>query len=196
MQNSMLMFAFCVFNKKYFFFERNLIQKMKIVRLGQTLVPRLIPSCRMQWGWFTSSVFNMKKLFWADNLMPILIRICRIQWWSSIFFVFDRKDFLGINLVQEIKTVYLGSDLLPRIILICRVQWWCSLLPFATRNTIFGKWSLKKVKIVSLRLNNSNMQNSIVISIFFSFSTEHTLFWQTWFQNSKMLFCFEVKFGT
>ena len=48
MQNSIVKFAFAVFNWKYRFWA-NLIQKIKIVSLTLNLVPRLIRICRIQW---------------------------------------------------------------------------------------------------------------------------------------------------
>ena len=49
MQNSMVVFTFCVLDRKHSFWE-SLVQKLNIVSLSGNLVPRLIPICRIQWG--------------------------------------------------------------------------------------------------------------------------------------------------
>ena len=47
MQNSMMMFAFSIFNQKYLFVA-NMVQKIKIVSLNSNLGPKLIRICRIQ----------------------------------------------------------------------------------------------------------------------------------------------------
>ena len=48
MQNSMVMFGFSVFERKYSIWT-TLIQKLKILSLSENLVPRVIQICLAQW---------------------------------------------------------------------------------------------------------------------------------------------------
>ena len=48
MLNSMIIFTFSVFDRKYPFWA-NLVQKVKIISLSWNLVPRLIRICKIQW---------------------------------------------------------------------------------------------------------------------------------------------------
>ena len=106
MQNSIGMFTFFVFNRKYPVWD-NLFQKIKIVNLRWNLIPRLIRICRIQWYCSLSFVFEWKYLYcanlvqkvtiisWSWNLVPRLIRICWNQWCCSLFSFLTRNSLLG-----------------------------------------------------------------------------------------------------
>ena len=86
MENSMVMFTFFVFGRKYAVWD-NLVQKIKIVSLRWIFVPRLIQLCWIQW---CCSLFS----FLTGNALLGQI-------WSklsifTVFFVSNQKcSFLG-----------------------------------------------------------------------------------------------------
>ena len=93
MQNSMVMFSFSVFDRKYPFWA-NLVQKVKIVSWSWNLVPRLNRIC---WSQFCCSLFS------------ILTRKAVLgQIWSklsifTVFFLFPiRNALFWKNLVQNV----------------------------------------------------------------------------------------------
>ena len=96
MQNSMVMFIFFAFDRKYPFWA-NSVQNIKILTLSWNLVHTPIRTCRIQWLCSIFFVFEWKYPFWANlfqkikivilcwNLVSTLIGTCRIQWWCSFF---------------------------------------------------------------------------------------------------------------
>ena len=58
MQNSMLIFTFSVFDRKFPFWA-NLVQKIKVISLSWNLVPRLIQICKIQW-WCSLFLFSTR----------------------------------------------------------------------------------------------------------------------------------------
>ena len=148
MQNSMVIFTFSAFDRKYPFWE-NLVQKVKMVSLSWILIPRFqleIPFSNK------FSPVNQNCLCW--NLVLKLIRIWRIQWWCSLFSVFDQKyPFLG-KFVPKVKIIYSGWTLEPSLIRICRIRCWFSfLLLFLDRKYPFWVDLVQKFKIFSLSWN-------------------------------------------
>ena len=138
MQNSIVMFTFSAFDRKYPFWA-NLDQKVKIISLMWNLIPPLIGICRIQWRvhffCFGSEMpflgKKVKIISLSRDLVASLIRICRIQWCCSLFLSFFS----------------LSWNLVPTLIRICRIQWWCSLFSFSNRNTLFGEIWSKKLKL-------------------------------------------------
>ena len=106
MQNSMVMFAFLVFDWKYPFWA-NLVLKIKIITFRWNLVARSIRICRTQWccslfsfstgntyfGWMWFKKSKNINLDW--NLVPRLIGICGIQWWCSHFWFLTGSTLFG-----------------------------------------------------------------------------------------------------
>ena len=81
-QNSMVMFTFFVFDRKYLSWAN--FPKFKIACLQWNLVSRL--------GEIWSK--KMRKFFsLSQNMVPGLIRICKIQWWCSVL-LFLTKSIL------------------------------------------------------------------------------------------------------
>ena len=62
MQNSMVMFTFFVFDRKYLFWA-NLVQNVKIISLSRNLVPILIRICKIQWCCWLFSFLTKNVLF-------------------------------------------------------------------------------------------------------------------------------------
>ena len=130
---------------------------------------------------FTFSTFDWKYLFgqiWSKKsnsqfelkFCTRLIWICRIMWkiCGVNFFCFRPENPFWENLVQKIKIVSLSGNLVPRLIWICGVQWWCSLFLFLTINIFLGHIWSKNSKLFKVKFDtkaNSNMQNSMVVSI-------------------------------
>ena len=98
MPNSMMLFNFFVFGRKYFFgqiWSKNQNYHFKL-KFGGWLNSNMQNSMML----FTFFVFDRKCPFGANlvqivniaslrwNLIPTLIRICRIQWCCSFFFCF------------------------------------------------------------------------------------------------------------
>ena len=143
MQNSIVMFTFFVFGRKYPVWD-NFVQKIKIVSLRWNLIPRLIRICWIQW---CCSLFS----FLTGNALLGQI-------WSKLsiftgFFVSDKNALFGGNLVQNFKIVSLRLNLLASLIRICRIQRRYSPFWFSIRNAFFWQvWS----KIVSLKANFSS----------------------------------------
>ena len=67
MQKSMALFNFSALDQKHHL-GVNLVQKIKLVSLSWNLVPRLIPTCRIQWR-CSLFCFGSETHFWA-NLAP------------------------------------------------------------------------------------------------------------------------------
>ena len=96
MHDSMVMFAFFIFEWSCSFRANNLVLKIKIVILSWNLLPRLIRMCRIQWD-VQFLCFQPEVFFWANSVQKIkiislswnfvfgLIWIWRIQWWCSFF---------------------------------------------------------------------------------------------------------------
>ena len=86
MQNSMVMFIFLVFDRKYPFLA-NLVEKVKIISWSLNLVARLIQICWIQWCCSLFSFLTGSALLgqiWSK--LPIF----------TVFFVSDQKcSFLG-----------------------------------------------------------------------------------------------------
>ena len=61
-RNSMVLFSFSVFNRKYPF-RANLVEKVKIVTFRRNLIPRVIPISRIQWC-CSLFLFRPEILFW------------------------------------------------------------------------------------------------------------------------------------
>ena len=93
------------------------------------------------------------------------------------FFVFQRKYLFWVNLVQKVKIISWRRNLVARLIRICRIQWYCSVFIFWVEIPFLGKFGQKnqnchfKLKIGTY--NNSNMQNSMVLFIFFVFDRKY-----------------------
>ena len=106
------------------------------------------------------------------------------------FFVFEWKCPFWANLVQKIKIVTLCWNLVPRLIRICRTHWCYSLFCFWVEIPFLGKFGPKsqnchfKLKIGTY--NNSNMQNSMVMFIFFVFDWKYP-FWANLVQKVKII---------
>ena len=96
MQNSVVVFTFSGFDRKYPFWL-NLVPIFTTICFSWNLVPRLIRICRTQWWYSIFSVLDRKYPFWLNfvqkikivclswNLVSRLSRACKIQWWCSLF---------------------------------------------------------------------------------------------------------------
>ena len=135
MQNSVVMFLFCVFDRKYPF-RANLVQNIQIDSLTWNLVPKVIGM--IVWA---NLVQNIKTDSLTWNFVPRVIRMMVFR-----CFILDRKHPFCANFVKKTKIVSLSWNLVPRIIRISRIQWWCSLFLLQTRNTLYGQiWSKKSI---------------------------------------------------
>ena len=110
---------------------------------------------------------------------------------SVVVFIFsplDGKSLLWANLVEKIKVVSLSRNLVPRLIRTCTIQWQCSLFLFQTGTTLFGQIGPKtqncQLKLRFGTYTSSNMQNAMVVFIFFLFFCFIFLFFLCFF------FCF------
>ena len=146
MQNSVVMFNFFVFDRKYLFWT-NLV-------LSWNLVAGLIQMSRIQWccsiklmpflGKFGPNCqycqFKMKLDYYTNanmrNSMAVLT-----------FFVFDPKCPFCANLVHNVKIVSLRLNLVASLVRICRIHWCCSLFSFSTGNAALGQIWFKKSKL-------------------------------------------------
>ena len=125
MQNSMVMFIFFVFDRKYPFWA-NLVQKVKIISWSWNLVARLIRICWIQW---CCSLFSF--LTGSALLGQIWSKLSIF----TVFFVSDQKrPFLGKFGPKCQK--------FARLIRIRNQRWWiqrwCSLILFSME---FGRKS-------------------------------------------------------
>ena len=77
-QNSMVMFTFFVFDRKYVFWGVNLVQIFKIVSLSWNFVPRPIWICKIQWWRSFFSVTDWKYAFWVVLVQKI--KIVSLTW--------------------------------------------------------------------------------------------------------------------
>ena len=153
-----------------------------MVTLSWSLVPTLIRTCRIQW-WCSFFLFLIGNTLFGQ----IWSKKSKLSLWAEIwylhlfehaefngdvhFFVFDRKYPFLANLVQKVKIISWSSNLVARLIQICRIQWCCSLFQFLNGNTFFGQICSKNqnchFKLKFGTYTNSNMQNLMVIFIFF-----------------------------
>ena len=145
MQNSMVMFIFFVFDRKYPFWA-NLVQKVKIISWSWNLVARLIWICWIQW---CCSLFSF--LTGSALLGQIWSKLSIF----TVFFVSDQKcPFLGKfgpkcqNCQFKAKFVKVAS-----LIRICRIQRWCSLFSFSIGDALFWANLVKNAKMISLSWN-------------------------------------------
>ena len=146
MQNSMVMFTFFVFSRKYPVSDI-VVQKIKIDSLRWNLISRLIQICQIQW-----SVHFFR--FWPET--PFLGKFGP-NWQYLQFFLFPmRNAFFWKNLVQNVKIVSLKLNLLASLIRICRIQRRCSLFLFSIGNVFFGANVVQNFKIVGLKVNFSS----------------------------------------
>ena len=88
------------------------------------------------------------------------------------FFTLNWKYPFWVNLVQKNWIANFSWNLIPRLIWISSIQYWCSLFLFLVACILFLRNLFQKIKIVwrswKFRVeNNSNMQNSMVIFIFY-----------------------------
>ena len=106
------------------------------------------------------------------------------------FSVSEWKYPFWANLVQKISIISLSWNLVPTLVRICRIQWRCSLFLFLSGNTLFRKiWSKNQYHQLKLKfgtLTNSNMQNSVVMFIFFVFDRAYA-FWANLVQKLKIV---------
>ena len=105
-QNSMVMFIFYGFDRKYPFSDK-FGPKTHNRQFNWNLVLRLIRIYRIQrWCslflfatrnafFWTNLVQNIKIVSLGWNLVPRLTQICRIQWWCSLLPFFARTYSLG-----------------------------------------------------------------------------------------------------
>ena len=145
MQNSMVMFIFCVLDQDTLLGKFG--TKINFVSLSWKLLPRLI----WNFFYFESEISFLGKfgpkikfvsLSW--NLVPRLIRICVIQWRWSLFLFSTENILFGQIWTNKSKSFILSWNLVPWLIRICLIQWWCSLFPLWIRNILFGQiWSNK-----------------------------------------------------
>ena len=93
------------------------------------------------------------------------------------FFVFQWKYPFWANLVQKIKIVTLSWKLASSLIRICRIQWWCSFFSFWLKIPFLGKFGPKnqnyQLKLKFGTWANSNMQNSMMLFIYFVFDWKY-----------------------
>ena len=106
------------------------------------------------------------------------------------FFVFEWKRPFWANLVQKIKIVTLYWNLVLRLIRICRTHWCYSLFCFWVEISFLGKFGPKSqnshFKLKFGTYTNSNMQNSMVMFIFFVFDWKYP-FWANLVQKVKII---------
>ena len=100
--------------------------------------------------------------------------VCRSPCGKVDFSVFEREVLFWTNLIKKIKNVSLTWNLVPRLIRICRILWCCSLVfcfraeaPFLVK---FGPINqARQFKLKFSTYTNSNMQNLMVVFLFFCF---------------------------
>ena len=106
------------------------------------------------------------------------------------FFIFEWKCTFWANLVQKIKIVTLCWNLVPTLIRICRTHWCYSLFRFWVEISFLGKVGPKSqnshFKLKFGTYTNSNMQNSMVMFIFFVFDRKYP-YWANLVQKVKIL---------
>ena len=96
MKNSVVMFIFSAFDRRYPFLGIYFKKSILFVEANSRL-PRLILICGIQ-RWFSFFIFlDQKYAFWVNliqkfkivslswNLLPRLFRMCKIQWRCSLF---------------------------------------------------------------------------------------------------------------
>ena len=125
MQNSIVMFTFFVFGRKYPVWD-NLVQKIKIISWSWNLVPILIRICRIEW-WYSLFLFlignTLLGQIWSklsiftvqgetDTLTNSIIQKSMAEF---TFFFFDQKHSFWVNLVQNVKIVSLRLNFVASI---------------------------------------------------------------------------------
>ena len=170
-----MVFTFSVLVQKNSFWT-NLVKKIKIVSLSRNSIPKVIWIYGIQ-GWCSLFQFLTENTFLGKfgpknqncqfelKFRTRLIWICRTMYniYGVYFSVLDEKNSFWANLVQKIKVVSLSWNLVPRLIWICGIQWWCSLFSFWPKFGPKIQNCLFKEKFDTK--TNSNMQNSMVVSI-------------------------------
>ena len=104
--------------------------------------------------------------------------------------VFDWKYPFWVNLVQKVKIMSWSRNLVAGLIRICRIQWYCSLFLFLVEIPFLDKFGPKNqnscFKLKFCTYSNSNMQNSMVMFIYFVFDDKY-LFWANLAQKVKII---------
>ena len=128
MQNSVAMFNFSVFGRKYPF-SGKLVQAIKIVNLSWNLVLGIIRIEATQWWCSFFSVFDRSILFCkfcsknqncvSWNLEPTYMD------WKYPFWVYFIKQF-KIQAVRNSKCQF-KLNVVPRLFQVDKIRWWCSL---------------------------------------------------------------------
>ena len=133
MHNSMTLFAFLIFDRKYPFYA-NLVQKNNIISLSWNLLPMLIPVCRIQW-WRWLFLIKLEILFlgkfgpknedYEFKLKFGTHNNSNMQNSMAMFTlsVINQQYPFCTNLLQKVQIVSLDWNLVPSLILICRIQW-------------------------------------------------------------------------
>ena len=163
------------------------------------LVHKLIQVCRIPW-WcslfliLTGSTFSGRCDSKNQNFQ-FELKFCtynNLNMQNSMmvfsFSVLNQKNLFGVNLVHKIKIVSLRWNLVPRLIRICGIQWWCSLLLFLTINIPGQIWSKnrKLFKVKFDKKTNSDMQNSMVVSVLSVLDRISYPFWANLVQKIKI----------
>ena len=122
-------------------------------------------------------------------MVPRMIWTCPIQWCCLIFSFLAGNTFLG-KFGQKTKIITLSWNLVAGLIRICRIQWCCSLFSFSTENAPLGKFGPNcqycQFKVKLNIYTNSNMQNSMMLFIFFLFLTGNMLLGANLVQKVKI----------
>ena len=94
------------------------------------------------------------------------------------------RRYSRANLVEKLKIVNLRQNLVLTLIRISRMQWWCSLLFWPETPTLSKFDTKNRTCQFVLKLGCSNIQNSMVITIFTIFNQKYP-FWVNLVQNIK-----------
>ena len=158
MQNSIVMFTFLVFGRKYPVWD-NLVQKIKIISWSWNLVPIPIGICRIQW-WYSLFLFLIGNALFG-------------QIWS-------KKSNYQLKLKFGSQT---NSNMQNSLMLFTFFCFWVE-IPFLGKFGPKNQNSHFKLKFGTY--TNSNMQNSMVIFTFSAFDWEST-FWANLVQKIKIV---------
>ena len=145
MQNSMVMFIFFVFDRKYPFWA-NLVQKVKIISWSWNLVPTLIQICRIQ---LWCSLF----LFLSGNTLFGQI------WSKKLKFLFQAE----IWYLHEFEHAEFNGG----------VHFFCFWVEMLFLGKFGPKSQNYQFKLKFATYTNSNMQNSMVMFTFSVFDRKH-----------------------
>ena len=154
--NSMMVFTFSVFNRKYTFKNPNCQIKLKFGAQDEIECAEFNGGVHFFFDWkypfWTNLVQNFKIDSVSWNFVPGLILICRIHWWFLFFSRLNWRYPFWANLVKKLEIVSLNWNFVSRLIQTCS-----SVMVFTfsilDQNYLFCASLVQKDKIVILNWN-------------------------------------------